>query len=445
MSLIESPMSSPEQLTFLDLPVDRSSQKRTAARSARSGTFTDNMKLPVHRWFRYSAGFSAEWAEQLIRKYSPSSVLDPFAGSGTTLLAAEAAGVLAYGYESHPFVARIATAKTHWNQPEEKLFEAKKELLRVASKNMSPEMGVVPDLLNKCYTPEVLQRLYALRDAYLYCVVRFDPEISQLLWLALTAILRSCSFVGTAQWQYVLPNKRKSKSLDPFTAFEQKISDMVADMAILRNTGCRSDAIVLLQDARTVPDEVPRNSIDLVVTSPPYPNNYDYADATRLEMTFWGEIKGWGDLQKTVRQFIIRSCSQHATAEKLKLETLLADQSVDSIRQELSTVCNELSEVRQTKGGKKAYHTMIAAYFCDLSNVFQALRPVCKAGSTLCFVIGDSAPYGVYVPVDDWLGRLAIAAGFESVSFEKLRDRNIKWKNRKHRVPLFEGRLWIKG
>ena len=220
---------------------------------------------------------------------------------------------------------------------------------------------------------------------------------------------------------------------------------MAADMRGLRSTGCRSDAKVLLHDARVAPNDVPLNSIDLVVTSPPYPNNYDYADATRLEMTFWGEIRGWGDLQEVVRQFIIRSCSQHATAEKLQLATLLADSSVDSIREELSNVCDELAEIRQTKGGKKAYHTMIAAYFCDLSKVFQALRPVCKSGSTICFVIGDSAPYGVYVPVDDWLGRLAIASGFKSFSFEKLRDRNIKWKNRKHRVPLHEGRLWIKG
>lgn len=432
------------QQELFDLSI-YTSQKNTATRSARSGTFTDNMKLPIHRWFRYSAGFSAEWVEHLIHEYSPSSVLDPFAGSGTTLLAAEASGVLAYGYESHPFVARIATAKTHWNQPVEKLLEAKEELLLVALQNTSSAMGLVPELLSKCYTSEVLQQLYALRDAYLSCAIRFDPEISQLLWLAITAILRSCSFVGTAQWQYVLPNKRKLKSLDPFTAFEQKILDMSTDMAILRSSGCRNDAKVLLHDARIVSDEVPRNSIDLVVTSPPYPNNYDYADATRLEMTFWGEIRGWCDLQETVRQFIIRSCSQHATAERLKLETLLADRSVDSIREELSAVCNELSEVRQTKGGKKAYHTMIAAYFCDLSKVFQALRPLCKVGCTLCFVIGDSAPYGVYVPAENWLGRLAIAAGFNSFSFEKLRDRNIKWKNRKHRVPLYEGRLWIKG
>ena len=442
---IGAQLSNPGQVCLLEPAIQTLALKKTAARSARSGTFTDNMKSPIHRWFRYSAGFSAEWAEQLIHQLSPSSVLDPFAGSGTTLLAAEAAGVMAYGYESHPFVARIATAKTHWNLAEGKLLKASKEVLRVAAQRPLPKLGVVPDLLGKCYTPDVLRQLYALRDAYFSCANRFEPEISELLWLALTAILRSCSYVGTAQWQYVLPNKRKSKTLDPIKAFERKVADMAEDMVIFRISGCRSDAKVLQHDARVIPNEIPLNSIDLVVTSPPYPNNYDYADATRLEMTFWGEIWGWGDLQDVVRKFIIRSCSQHATAEKLQLETLLADSAIDSIRGELSAVCNELAEVRQTKGGKKAYHTMIAAYFCDLSKVFQALRPICKAGCMLCFVIGDSAPYGVYVPVDEWLGSLAIAAGFKTASFEKLRDRNIKWKNRKHRVPLHEGRLWIKG
>jgi hypothetical protein len=63
----------------------------------------------------------------------------------------------------------------------------------------------------------------------------------------------------------------------------------------------------------------------------------------------------------------------------------------------------------------------------------------------MCWVIGDSAPYGVYCPVEKWIAELAIAAGFKDYRFDKLRDRNIKWKNRKHRVPLKEGLLWIEG
>ena len=60
-------------------------------------------------------------------------------------------------------------------------------------------------------------------------------------------------------------------------------------------------------------------------------------------------------------------------------------------------------------------------------------------------MIGDSAPYGVYLEVDTWLGKLPVFAGFKSFSFEEIRDRNIKWKNRKHGIPLKEGRLWIEG
>ena len=63
----------------------------------------------------------------------------------------------------------------------------------------------------------------------------------------------------------------------------------------------------------------------------------------------------------------------------------------------------------------------------------------------MCWVVGDSAPYGVYIPVDDWLGTLAVSLGFKDYSFETVRGRNEKWKNRKHQVPLKEGRLWIDG
>jgi hypothetical protein len=88
---------------------------------------------------------------------------------------------------------------------------------------------------------------------------------------------------------------------------------------------------------------------------------------------------------------------------------------------------------------------MVAAYFKDMAEVWLALRRVAAKGALVCFVVGDSAPYGVYVPVDRWLGELAVAAGFKSYDFEKTRERNTKWKNRKHRVPLQEGRLWVRG
>src|SRR3954454_7642051 len=81
-----------------------------SAKSQRNSTvFTDNMSLPVHRWFRYSAGFSAAWVEHVVGEAE--RVLDPFAGSGTSMLAARAAGAESIGVERHPFVARVARAK----------------------------------------------------------------------------------------------------------------------------------------------------------------------------------------------------------------------------------------------------------------------------------------------------------------------------------------------
>lgn len=417
-------------------------------KNSRSGTFADNMKLPIHRWFRYSAGFSAEWVESLINEKTRDSlftILDPFAGSGTTLIAAEKSGVISYGLESHPFVAKIAGTKLLWNEVCEIDFKnTALELLEIAKQNTSRsilKIASAAPLLKKCYTEEHLLELFALKESFEENFVE-NPSY-ELTWLLITSILRVCSHAGTAQWQYVLPNKTKSKTLAPFQAYYAKVNQMVEDIQYAK-LHMKSSATLLIHDSRKIPEIAP-NSVDLVITSPPYPNNYDYADATRLEMTFWGEIKGWGDLNDAVRKFIIRSCSQHSAADKINLSHILQEEPLTPIREELTLVCNQLAEIRLTKGGKKTYHTMVAAYFLDLALVFRMLRRVCKPGSSICFVIGDSAPYGIYVPVDKWLGALALNEGFKSFNFEKLRDRNIKWKNRKHRVPLQEGRLWIEG
>ncbi|MCA9804823.1 MAG: DNA modification methylase, partial [Cyanobacteria bacterium HKST-UBA02] len=157
---------------------------------------------------------------------------------------------------------------------------------------------------------------------------------------------------------------------------------------------------------------------------------------------FMGEIAGWGDLQDKVRRFLVRSCTQHVAGISFDDS---AEPLLDPIRKELVGVVQQLEKERHNHGGKKPYHTMIGSYFSDMANVWVALRRASAKGSTVCFVVGDSAPYGIYVPVDEWLGKLAVSAGFKSYSFEKTRERNTKWKNRKHRVPLHEGRLWIKG
>ena len=76
-------MSKSYQLELFNLGSISPESLRSKVVEERSGTFTDNMKLPVHRWFRYSAGFSADWVEHVIKDLKPETILDPFAGSGT--------------------------------------------------------------------------------------------------------------------------------------------------------------------------------------------------------------------------------------------------------------------------------------------------------------------------------------------------------------------------
>lgn len=406
-------------------------------------TFVKNLALPVHRWFRYSAGFSGQWVEETLRAFKNSGsirVFDPFAGSATTLLAAENEHVESYGIDSHPFVARIAKAKLAWRSEPEAYLTRSREVRRLA-KTLKPRAEGYPPLIYKCYDTETLADLDALRRAYE--VLKDDSPASELAWLTLIGILRKTSTAGTAQWQYILPKKQKRCPQDAYAAFDESTRVIYGDMLLGQSlSGPRANFIQA--DARSC-EGVPGGFANLVVTSPPYPNNYDYADATRLEMSFMQEIGGWGDLQDSVRQHLIRSCSQHVPERTIDLEEVLASNELDPIREELASVCAELGEIRKTKGGKKTYHLMVACYFRDLALVWKALRRICVESATVCFVIGDSAPYGVYVPVIPWLGALAQAAGFKSYRFERTRHRNIKWKNRKHRVPLQEGRLWVEG
>lgn len=429
-----------KQLTLFDDAPETTPDLKTS----RAGTFLDNMSLPVHRWFRYPAGFSAQWVEEVLadwRMKSNQVVLDPFVGSGTVPVTCDRLGLFSVGIEAHPVVVRICRAKLLWKSDPVRLEEFFNKVTTHAQRQ-THDLSNYSSLIHRSFDPEVLTVLDRLKSAWL-SLRDASPE-SELLWLALTAILRPTSKAGTAQWQYILPKKTKKKVVAPLVAFRQHVEMIKSDLRWMQAGAARSRAEILAADARSFADSLSRD-VDAVITSPPYANNYDYADALRFEMTFWGDINGWGDIHDTVRKYLIVSSSQHSSREKLKVAELLASPTLDSLREELGVVMEQLATVRESHGGKKHYHTMIGAYCRDISKVLHELRKVCKNGAKMCWVIGDSAPYGVHCPIERWIGTMALAAGFRQYRFDKLRDRNIKWKNRKHTVPLKEGLLWIEG
>ena len=285
-----------------------------------TSNFLDNMRLPIHRWFRYSAGFSAEWVKWLLaeRDGSELRVLDPFVGSGTTCLACDEMGIPSHGIEAHPFVHRVAQAKLSYTTDPER-FVVKAERAFCFAHRATAETSHYPEIIQKCYGMETLGYLDCFRQA-VEDEQDGSPEAA-LLWMALVSSLRVVSEAGTAPWQYVLPGRRKTVPPSPEVSLHKAVQMIAADIRFMARRA-KPLAKLRADDARKCAT-VPEGWATLVITSPPYANNYDYADATRLEMAFMGEIRGWGDLQETVRRHLVRACSQHVPPNAVNLDEIL--------------------------------------------------------------------------------------------------------------------------
>ena len=91
----------------LCLPIEKFLQVEYSSNFKQIGTFRDSNSAPIHRWFKYPAGYSYKLVETLINDYSLDSkswLLDPFVGSGTTSVVAKQYGINSLGIEAHPFV-----------------------------------------------------------------------------------------------------------------------------------------------------------------------------------------------------------------------------------------------------------------------------------------------------------------------------------------------------
>lgn len=418
------------------------------------GSFKDSMRAPIHRWFMYPAGYSYKLIESKIREYKlgPSSVvLDPFVGCGTTSVVAKQMGVNSVGIEAHPFVFWVAKTKLFWEYDLNALSAAIEETaLKASLQALEPslqriESGEFPALVQKCFSKGNLAKLLMLRETIAEACV-FD-EIKDFLKLALTHTLRAVSTAGTG-WPYIAPSiyHGKTRERDAVKEFAIQARRMYDDVVTVRNrvTGALStNHSLILGDARVPYSCLDESSVDFVITSPPYLNNYDYADRTRLEMYFFGLAHSWRDISETVRSKLVMAATTQVNRCQYSGNNLLSAEikrASDDVYHELTSKINNLTKTRLQKGGKKSYDIMVAGYFNDMLAVIKQVHRVLKPEGAFVLVLGDSAPYGVPIPTDFYIGRLALGAGFESFQVELLRSRGGKWANnpQRHKMPLRE-------
>jgi len=460
MLVLNKSMSHTEQLTLFELPVHVNdnivrktreqwlSQSELPENNTDYGTFKDSLRAPIHRWFKYPAGYSYRLVEAKIRQYQLNNnhlVLDPFVGSGTTSVECKRHGINSIGIEAHPFVGWIAQKKLKWDLDLELIKNAYAEVRENAySINATESEAQVPELVRKCYSDKNLKRLLSIRNAI--DLLKTNEEFIDFFKLALIDTLRNASKAATG-WPYIAPTKHHEKSTEKnaFREFGNQVRKMYDDLEFMQKhfNSNQVRCQIIIGDSRIKHAEIIDESVDLALTSPPYLNNYDYADRTRLETYFLGWYKSWGEITENVRDKLIISATTQIRRSEFN-ENFGLDQSIQEIDPELYdfllTKIKLLSQNRLQKGGKKSYDYLVAGYFSDMFRIIQQVFNYLKKGADFILVLGDSAPYGVYVPTDEILGKLALGIGFSNMKIETLRTRGDKWKNnpQRHRVKLKE-------
>ncbi len=272
--------------------------------TARLPTNTTTHQHPVHRWFNFITGFSPEFVheccEEAAAQGQVATLLDPFAGCATAPLVACQRGIRAIGYEPHPFFFRIARAK--FPAPDSlRQLEGIERVLQGGMRQPRP-VSILPEgpgtFLRKLFPEDSLERLLGAREA-LYSEGLQDNDLA---FLVLSRVLDKCSHSQT-DGIYKAPTSRK-EAASPLVAFREAVNLIRADLEAARGYDYRSRAHLVEESAEQM-KAVEADSVSLIVTSPPYLNNFDFAEMTRMHLYFWEMATTWGEITERVRSKLI--------------------------------------------------------------------------------------------------------------------------------------------
>jgi hypothetical protein len=346
------------------------------------------------------------------------TVLDPFCGVGTTLVESVLAGHDAVGFEINPYAAFACKVKLQCYGTDvegiRQQVKAFRDFFDAAVGSGHEPRSRAPDgfrTRGDFYSPRVLRQVLLLQD---FIETIEDPQIRNLFRLAFASTM-----VNYSNYSYEPSlGQRKSagrKGVEDFPverAIEGKLSEMVQDIAWMRQRlgGRKPESRVINRSFFECPKDLKPCSVDLLITSPPYLNNYHYNRNTRPHLYWLGFVKKPQDLEHLERDNFGKYWQTVREEQCVRLFPRISD---PEIVETVSLLRNKTPE----KGiyGGNGWANYAASYFNDCYRFSQCAKYVLRKGATALVVIGNSILQGVLMPTDRFLAKIAESAGLEAV------------------------------
>ena len=414
----------------------------------RDSAFGQNKLDAIHRWVPWIAGFSAGFVADAFRHYLPDparrdvTVLEPFSGVGTTLVEGLLHGYNVIGFEVNPYAALASRVKCsafniepgdllqaiivfeykarQRTDPLDQAFVAGNDPIRC-----QPEPKAYPPKLFRSRVPFLSP---TVERKVLHCLDVIaeipDADIRDLASLAFGAIL-----VQVSNYSYepslgsrVAAGKPETPNADVAGILAAKLRSMHDDLlgyrSAMREYQPLPKAQVLAQSSLNLSASLPAESVDIVVTSPPYLNNYHYIRNTRPHLFWLNFVAAPSDLRVIETANFGKYWQTVRDAPPAKLDFRLP---------ELEANIEAIAGMHPEKGtyGGKGWANYAVEYFSDCRRICEGLQHVLKPGGAAVFVLGNSIVQGVNLATDRYFGQIGVMCGLTLEDIHVLREKRI--------------------
>ena len=348
----------------------------------------------AHDWYRFVLSFPPHLVREYVDRFgltSEDTVLDPFCGTGTTLVECKKLGIPSVGVEALPSSAFAAKTKRDWSVDPDALLEranrtadAVSAMLEDIGENSGALRSLPPDaeklMFKDAMSPLPLHKVLVLVEELKR---NWSDEFSDHEMLALASAV--VGDISNLKFGPEVGVGKIKQDVAVVAAWLRRIEKIASDLKVLAGNDTTSQ--VHIGDARRIDEVLAPSSVDAVITSPPYPNEKDYTRTVRIESVILGFFEDRTDLRST-KQNLVRSNSRTVYKADDDDRWLPANSPVHQLADKIEA---RRIELQKTSGFEKQYARVVRLYFGGMARHLQALTKVLKPGARLAYVVGDQA------------------------------------------------------